>query len=83
MKDNNQQMDHKVVYMCISEQVSHASALFLMQFDGIVSGMMDGGLLMNSLHSTHQFSEPWNNSEIIVIFAVWSLFVCNSSFTLD
>ena len=60
--DNSQQMDHKKWYtcMCTSEQTSVCAiaVCFSMKLDGIVRGMMDGGMSVNSLCSTHHFSEP-------------------------
>ena len=41
-----------------SRQVSVLALGYSMKLDGIVRGMKDGGMSMNSLRNTHQFSEP-------------------------
>ena len=55
-------MDHKKWYTCafVSKQVFVLALCFLMKLDRNVRGMMDGGMSVNSVHRSHQFSEPCN-----------------------
>ena len=55
--DNSQQMDHKKWYTCAfaSRQVFVLALCFLMKLD---RGIMDSGMSVNSVHSSHWFSEP-------------------------